>query len=62
MVVVLADNLGEHVEGAGGDHDIVDLGDLGHGVGHRLEGALGAMPIIAWRGKPTCIGSVTPSA
>ena len=39
VLVALADDLGEDVEGAGGDHDVVDLVELGERVGHRLERA-----------------------
>ena len=33
LVVVLAHRLGEHVEGAGGDDDVVDLVEVGQRVG-----------------------------
>ena len=39
VVVALGDDLDEQVVGAGGDHDVVDLGELGEGVGDRLERA-----------------------
>ena len=39
MLVALADHLDEQVEGAGGDHDVVDLVERRELVGDRLEGA-----------------------
>ena len=52
MVVVLADDLGEHVERPGGDHDVVDLGDRGERVGDRRTSPSTRMPIMACRWKP----------
>ena len=37
VLVALADDLGEEVVGAGGDHDVVDLVQRGERVGDRLE-------------------------
>ena len=37
VVVALGDDLGQHVEGAGSDHDVVDLVERGERVGHRFQ-------------------------
>ncbi len=39
VVVALADHLDQEIEGAGGDHDVVDLAQLGQGVGDVVEQA-----------------------
>ena len=60
VLVALADHLGQDVEGAGGDHDVVDLVELGERVGDRLERRRSTrIPTIACRAKPSSSGSVT---
>ena len=39
VLVALGDDLGQHVVGAGGDHDVVDLVERRDRVGHRLDRA-----------------------
>ena len=39
VLVALADDLDEEVVGAGGDHDVVDLVELGERVGDGLAAA-----------------------
>src|SRR6185312_8138814 len=41
VIVVLADDLGEHVERAGGDDDVIDLLHVGELPGHFLQVAIG---------------------
>ena len=60
LLVALADHLDEHVEGAGGDDDVVDLVHRGERVRDRLERRRRrGSPIIAWRANPSSSGSVT---
>ena len=59
VLVALGDHLGQDVVAAGGDHDVVDLVELGQRVGHRLDRAVTRTPTMAWRAKPSSIGSVT---
>ena len=59
VLVALGHDLGQDVVGAGGDHDVVDLIEAAIASATGSIAPVTRTPTIAWRAKPSSIGSVT---